>query len=134
MTSSHKFLIFLLAISTAAWEYDEQLTTQHAALSFAAYCPNSALTNWSVGYVSRNYPDMKNVQVFESVIAVKHIFLLFSQGTKGYIGYNSKLQAITIVFRGSSNVQNWMENINFTKTKYNTQCGCNVHKGFYDAY
>lgn len=58
------------ALSNLGFAYDKALATQHAALSFAAYCPNNAITSWSVGYVSRNYPDLKNIQVFEDGFAV----------------------------------------------------------------
>lgn len=63
MTSSIRIIIlmFVIVAVSNAWSYDEILAIEHAALSFAAYCPNSALYNWNTGYVLRNYPDIKNV-------------------------------------------------------------------------
>lgn len=53
MTSSPRILLLMFVIITLsnAWSFDETLAIEHAALSFAAYCPNNALTNWSTGYV-----------------------------------------------------------------------------------
>ena len=51
----------------------------------------------------------------------------------GYIGYMPDNQTIYVVFRGSSNIQNWITNIDFTQTYYETwpECNCKVHSGFY---
>jgi len=63
MTSSIRIfhIIFAFVAVSNAWSYDETLAIEHAALSFASYCPSSALYNWNTGYVQRNYPDIKNV-------------------------------------------------------------------------
>lgn len=60
MTSlrSMAILVSILTIS-AAFTYNEELATEHAAISFAATCSNDAINNWNVGYVSRNYPNIK---------------------------------------------------------------------------
>jgi hypothetical protein len=77
-----------------------------------------------VGYVSDNYPNIASPYVFEDAIA----------GTKGYIAYNPTYKAITVVFRGSSNIQNWFNNLQFDKVDYNTACKCQVHSGFLAAF
>ena len=54
--------LFVLAFICAnAITYDEAFAKEYAALSFAAYCPQTALNNWNVGYVSSSYPEYKNV-------------------------------------------------------------------------
>ncbi|CAD8095240.1 unnamed protein product [Paramecium sonneborni] len=123
MTSS-KILLLILVATASAFTYNEAIAKENAALSFAAYCPNAAINNWSVGYVSNQYPDLTNIEVFENLI----------QGTKGYIAYNKKESAIVVVFRGSSNIQNWIEDVSFGKIAYNLACKCRVHTGFYDAF
>jgi len=62
MTSlrSITILVSILTIS-AAFNYNEDLATEHAAIAFAATCSNDAILNWNVGYVSRNYPDIKYI-------------------------------------------------------------------------
>ncbi|CAD8103890.1 unnamed protein product [Paramecium sonneborni] len=126
MRSSTLVLVILTMTASATFVYDEVLAKEEAALSFAAYCPTSSINNWKVGYVSGNYPDIQNPKVFENII----------QGTKGYIAYNPNInyKAITIVFRGSSNIQNWLDNIQFDKVNYNDACQCQVHKGFLEAF
>src|SRR5690606_27245725 len=37
-------------------------------------------------------------------------------------------------FRGSSNIQNWMDNLDFIKVGYPGVQGGEVHKGFYNAW
>ncbi|CAK88452.1 unnamed protein product (macronuclear) [Paramecium tetraurelia] len=123
MTSS-RILLLVLVATASAFTYNEAIAKENAALSFASYCPNAAIHNWSVGYVSKSYPDLTNIEVFENLVS----------GTKGYIAYNKKESAIVVVFRGSSNIQNWIENISFGKTEYNKACKCKVHTGFHDAF
>ncbi|CAD8199787.1 unnamed protein product [Paramecium pentaurelia] len=124
MRSSVLILVVLAATVNCAFVYNEALATEEAALSFAAYCPDTAINTWNVGYVSTNYPNIEKPLVFENTIA----------GTKGYIAYNPSYNAITVVFRGSSNIQNWLDNIQFDKVNYNTACNCQVHSGFLDAF
>jgi len=56
--------------------------------------------------------------------------------TQGFVGYLPSDASIYVAFRGSSNIQNWITNLEVTKTKYNGYCcgkACEVHKGFYSA-
>jgi len=54
---------------------------------------------------------------------------------EGYIGYLPSDKSIYITFRGSSSIRNWITNLDAVKTSYTSysECGCQVHKGFYDA-
>lgn len=81
MTSSRILLVVLVA-TASAFTYNEATAKEYAALSFASYCPNKALTSWSVGYVSKSYPDLTNVEVFENLVSVRHTYLSFL-GNKG---------------------------------------------------
>ena len=57
-------------------------------------------------------------------------------GTHGYVGHDTENNAIIVAFRGTENLLNWLENIDFAKTNY-TYCqdqGCKVHTGFQIAY
>lgn len=76
MTSSRILLVVLVA-TASAFTYNEATAKEYAALSFASYCPNKALTSWSVGYVSQSYPDLTNVEVFENLVSVRLIYLSF---------------------------------------------------------
>lgn len=39
-----------------------------------------------------------------------------------------------ICFRPSSNIDNWITNLNYKKVRYDKCEGCKVHQGFYKAY
>lgn len=59
------FICFTLYLASSQFVYNEGLAKELGAMAFAAYCPNNALTSWNTGYVSRNYPNIEKVQVFE---------------------------------------------------------------------
>ena len=42
--------------------------------------------------------------------------------------------AIIVSFRGSSNIPNWINNINILKMDYPYCDGCKIHKGFHKSY
>jgi len=56
--------------------------------------------------------------------------------TRVITGYDRDTHSIITSFRGSSNVMNFLEDVNFFKTSYvRSGCSnCNVHEGFYAAY
>ena len=74
------FKILLTLASVLAFTYDEDLAKELTALTFATKCSEEALTEWNVGYVSRNYPDVTNIVVLANE----------TLATKGYIAYNKK--------------------------------------------
>lgn len=56
--------------------------------------------------------------------------------TQGYVGYLPSDSSIYVVFRGSSSIQNWITNLEVTKTAYKGSCcgkSCQIHKGFNEA-
>eukprot|EP01091_Cochliopodium_minus_P009548 TRINITY_DN2374_c0_g1_i1.p1 TRINITY_DN2374_c0_g1~~TRINITY_DN2374_c0_g1_i1.p1 ORF type:complete len:303 (+),score=41.57 TRINITY_DN2374_c0_g1_i1:35-910(+) len=54
---------------------------------------------------------------------------------QGYMGVNLQKNFMVISFRGSTNLKNWILNIDaFKKIPYKNVKGCEVHSGFYDAY
>jgi hypothetical protein len=54
-------------------------------------------------------------------------------GTQGYTAYDPLNRRIIVAFRGSGNIQNWIENFVFAKTDFACD-GCKVHMGFLAAY
>jgi predicted lipase len=52
---------------------------------------------------------------------------------QGYVGYLPTRSSIFVVFRGSTSIRDWLNNIDVIQTKYAKCTGCEVHKGFYDA-
>eukprot|EP01135_Chromosphaera_perkinsii_P001868 Nk52_evm17s212 gene=Nk52_evmTU17s212 len=51
-------------------------------------------------------------------------------GDVAVMGYNSEMDAIIVAWRGSSNVQNWINNIDFFQTTWKDDSSLKVHKGF----
>lgn len=51
------------------------------------------------------------------------------------MGVSPKIDTFIISFRGSTNIMNWILNIDFfKKVAYKNVPNCKVHSGFYDAY
>ncbi|CAD8184972.1 unnamed protein product [Paramecium octaurelia] len=118
-----KYLLVLIAI-VSAFDYDPALANQLTAFSFAAYCNPENILSWDVGTISQQYPHLSKIQIFENI----------ELETRGYIAYNSASQAITVVFRGSNNMKNFIADIDYKKIEFNTICKCQVHEGFFAAY
>lgn len=111
-------------------------------LSFLVITPCIADYNYDVGNITlwhsenaycdpSTYTTRTNKGALEGFVAVYHI--QGDKDTEGYIGYTDSQQAIYVSFRGSSDIQNWITNIQATTTNYPLCSDCNVHKGFYNA-
>jgi hypothetical protein len=57
--------------------------------------------------------------------------------TNGFVGYLPSDASIYVVYRGSQTIENWITNIEATKSTFKGDCcgktGCEVHHGFYSA-
>eukprot|EP01099_Mayorella_cantabrigiensis_P002832 TRINITY_DN2273_c0_g1_i1.p1 TRINITY_DN2273_c0_g1~~TRINITY_DN2273_c0_g1_i1.p1 ORF type:complete len:300 (+),score=53.11 TRINITY_DN2273_c0_g1_i1:70-969(+) len=95
--------------------------------SYAAYCPQTALSAWTCTWCKQ-----KGVSNF------KPTAFPYDDKTKtlGYVGYNPDNNTIFIVFRGSSNIQNWIDvDLRFFEVApYGGNPDILVHSGFYYAY
>lgn len=89
-------------------------------LSTAAYCGKDS-------YKTRTFKGPTTGFVVTNVI--------FDSKTdmQGYVGYLPSDKSIYVVFRGSSSIRNWIQNLDTFKTSYTSypECNCQVHKGFY---
>jgi predicted lipase len=56
------------------------------------------------------------------------------RGAKALQGYNTELNSLFISFRGSSNIQNWIDNVQVVKTYPYEDHDIAVELGFYKAY
>lgn len=92
------FLIFLffLAIKPVFAFYDINKTNQMLYLSQASYCPKVTPTNWNCKYCQDTF-------ILEKIIE--------NNGAKALIGYHKDFDAIVVTFRGSENIENWINNI-----------------------
>ena len=57
------------------------------------------------------------------------------ESIQGYVAYNKESQSIYVVFRGSVDSINIIEDADFSRKQYpGGPVGALVHTGFYDAY
>lgn len=117
------FFVLLCVLSyggSYASSYDFRLGNASLWHSEVAYCdPNYYMSRKFIGYTWDFVP-------------TAHIEDK-SRSTEGYIGYQPSLSTIFVVFRGSTDFNNWITNLDALTTSYPLCSGCDVHKGFYDA-
>lgn len=111
-------LIFVtIMVSTIAAEYEYQFGNYSLYHSENAYC-GPYLHDYSgllAGFVATYDIDDKE------------------KDTRGYVGYNSDQTTIYVVFRGTTDVANWLTDLDAVMTDYPLCHDCSVHKGFLDA-
>lgn len=113
------FLIAFASILIMAYSshmYDESISKIAVNLSQAAYCDVSA---WSCATCDET-------NILETVIE--------SHGDRVILGYNTELNALFVSFRGSSNIQNWIDDIQIRKIYPYDDANLAVEKGFYNGY
>ena len=116
-------LVLLLATTCAFAQYDS--TEAMSALYYCktSYCNSADIQGWDCGSTCN----------FHSGFSVKGIYRNSSVDSQGYSGYSSDGK-IVVAFRGSSNIKNWIADLDFTFANYPDCSGCEVHKGFYQVY
>lgn len=122
MNSIALLAILLLVVVPAHTSYSPAIALEMGYLAAASYENASSIEAWSCS-PCRKYA-ISEPKVFSNSIG----------GIQGFTGYSHGLNAIVVVFRGSSNIQNWILNIGTTRSTYPLCSGCSVHTGFYDGY
>ena len=108
-----KIVILLVSLLRLVNAINEQLIHTSLNLSQATYCDN---------YWNCKTCDSEN----------KLSYVIKSKGTKVLVGYNDKYKKYFVSYRGSSNLENWISNVQFTKIyPYNGLPSVGVDKGFY---
>jgi hypothetical protein len=51
-----------------------------------------------------------------------------------YMGYSKGLDKIVIVFRGTVDIKNWIEDLSYNQVQYERCKNCKIHEGFYLSY
>ena len=109
-------LIFLLFSFCLA--YDESISKHFINLSQSSYCVST--------------PQEWNCITCDS--SIKPEFVVENHGARAIQGFDAKTNTIFTVFRGSSNIQNWIDNIQISKISPYNDSSIEVEKGFYKAY
>ena len=110
------FWYFLLLPFTLA--YNEQLSKHFINLSQSCYCVSSIET-WDC---------------LTCDSSIKPEYLIENNGARALQGFDTETDTIFTVFRGSSNIQNWLDNIQISKISPYNDSSLKVEKGFYKAY
>jgi len=107
----------LLTLSSGQY-YNEPLVKTALNISQAAYCLTPTST-WDCKTCSQD-------NIYEGG--------LFEDGEQILFGYNTKFDAVFVGFRGSSNIQNWVDNLQVSHITPYSDTNIKVEKGFYHLY
>jgi hypothetical protein len=108
----------LLLLFSSTFAYDETISKQCVDLSQAAYSVSS-LDDWNCITCD---PSLKLEYIVEE------------EGSRAIQGFDPTTNTIFTSFRGSSNINNWMENIQIKQISPYTNQSIKIEKGFYKAY
>lgn len=118
--------ILLICLAAAA-SYNPSDALQFVYLSAAAYCDNSSLLSWTCSACQQVNVEPGSVRVHYHA----------TEDVRGFTAKLSNENAAIVSFRGTSNIENWIEDIKAAKhVPYPRQgcSGCNVADGFSQAY
>lgn len=123
----------MLCVSVAAAALPRERTFDagraHVFYKMAAssYCPAPDVLAWDC-------PPCRATKLAAAV--APRIFTDAVTGASGFVGaFGAGGHTLVLSFRGSENLQNWVENLKIAKTDRNMSCaGCKVHSGFYDCW
>jgi hypothetical protein len=115
--------VLAAALTWTAWAATYNPGESWSALHYckAAYCPSSTLQGWNCG------PSCQ----FHGRFQLKGVYDNATIQSQGFSGYDPSADQIVVAFRGTSNIVNWISDLDFTKVPYpDADCGCEVHQGF----
>jgi len=110
--------ILIIILLPILQSYDIYLSKHFVNLSQTTYCVSS-ISNWDC------------LTCDDSIIPE---YIIENNGAKAIQGYDTLTQTIFTSFRGSSNIHNWINNIQISKISPYKDSNIQVEKGFYKAY
>jgi len=93
-------------------------------LSEFAYCSNGG------NFMNLDFAGKSYTQDF---VPTAQFAVADDSSITGFIGHQASKSAIWVAFRGSSDIENWITNLDFVRMSYPLCSGCSVHEGFYTA-
>ena len=122
-----KWILIALGLIGCATAYDETVSKRLVYYSAAAFCEVNILKNWSCGAACKAVPGVTSfTQVADPTLT-----------NFGYVAYNPNLNEVVVSYRGSHNIENWINDIDAIKTDYHragSPVGAQGHAGFYRVY
>lgn len=111
-------LFFLMVQSLFANEYNEMLAKTALNISQSTYCLDTTST-WECATCSSDNEYQRLIKQDNELII---------------IGYNTIYKTIFASFRGSVNIQNWIDNIHVSQIQPYNNTDISVEKGFYNLF
>lgn len=121
------------AVNTAPFNINDEYTAFQ--LAYASYCNQGLISNWACTYCTSN---TSATSTFSYRGAVSNS----GAGLYVYYGYRSSSKTLYVVFRGSTDIENWITNLDAISVNYSPPngnlpsqySGAWVHQGFWDAF
>ncbi|KAL1521100.1 hypothetical protein AB1Y20_022654 [Prymnesium parvum] len=102
--------------------YDPSRALQFAYFAGAAYCDLDTVASWTCSKCVAADPSF-TAKTFTNASTQMNAFVGFGSGE------------IVVSFRGTSNLENWIDNLQFSKRSVFPKCeGCEVHSGFFKTW
>lgn len=109
---------YLCASSLRGDDFDWEIANTSVWLSSGTYCPPAT-------YLNRKY------EGYSAGFQPRRLIFDENTDTRGYIGVMPNQNAIYVVFRGSTSVYNWLEDLDAFQIPYPDCEECEVHEGFF---
>ncbi|PRP88101.1 hypothetical protein PROFUN_04192 [Planoprotostelium fungivorum] len=120
-------LISCISIAEGAFSASDALPK--LMYSYAAYCPNNKVVNWTCYWCKQSVPQLKVLQLIKGGLL---------DSISGYAGVTSDESTVVFSFRGTQpyNVFNLLTDVNFSLTSpfNNSIPSARVHSGFLSGY
>ena len=89
-------MLLVLFLFSLAFAYDKDISKHYVDLCQSSYCV-SDIDQWTCDTCDNSF---------------KLDYIVENSGARAIQGYDSTTKTIFTAFRGSSNIQNWLDNIN----------------------
>jgi predicted lipase len=122
-----KWIPIALCLIGCVAGYDETVSKRLVYYSAAAFCEVNTLKNWNCGAACQAVPGVTSfTQVADATLT-----------NFGYVAYNPSQNEVVVAYRGSHNIENWINDMDAVKINYQrtgSPAGAQVHGGFFRVY
>lgn len=125
-TGALVFLIISIGYGfTIRMPFDYNLTQSKQFQSYCVltHCNRQLLVNWSCK-LCPNLTTLHQITFIDNNLT----------NTVVLVGYHERLDAILLIFRGTEDVRNWIQDFSYYQVPYPRCKDCKVHAGFYADY
>ena len=105
------------------FDYNVAQSKQFQSYCVIMHCSKDLLINWNCKLCS-NLTQLENRTYLQDDVT----------NVVALVGYHRPLNSIIVMFRGTEDVKNWVEDFSYAQVYYPRCKGCFVHAGFYASY